>query len=57
MFDALENGKKAEFALELLFLEEPKNLKVPVYIAEGLVWLREQLESNKESSTKKEPTK
>ncbi|MDP1728474.1 MAG: AAA family ATPase [Bacteroidota bacterium] len=43
MFEALESGKKAEFALELLYLEEPNKLKVPGYIAEGLDWLNEQL--------------
>lgn len=43
MFEALKKGKKAEFALELLFLNEPENLKVPSYIDDGLVWLEEQL--------------
>lgn len=34
---------KAEFGLELLFLEDPKSLKVPKYIADGLEWLSDQL--------------
>jgi predicted ATP-dependent endonuclease of OLD family len=45
-FDSLRarSAKKAEFALELLFLQDPKELKVPTYIDEGLSWLQEQLE-------------
>lgn len=43
MFDALRDGKKAEFALDLLFREEPKEIKVPLYINEGLIWLEEKL--------------
>lgn len=41
--DALKNGTKAEFALDLLFSEEIDQLKVPAYINEGLAWLAEQL--------------
>jgi len=48
MFDALEKGKKAEMALELLYLKEPKELIPPSYIAEGLEWLQERLK-NKDS--------
>jgi predicted ATP-dependent endonuclease of OLD family len=45
MFDAITaNGaKKAEFALELLYFEEPKKLKTPKYINEGLDWLEKKL--------------
>lgn len=43
-FNALRNGNKAEFALELLYLQDPKALKVPTYIYEGLSWLQDQLE-------------
>ncbi len=43
MFEALKSGKKAEFALELLFREDPKKLAVPTYIAQGLDWLKTQL--------------
>ena len=43
MFNALENGNKAEMALELLYFEDPSNLKPPKYIAEGLQWLQEKL--------------
>ena len=45
MYDALKTGKKAEFALELLFLDDPKMLTVPKYISEGLEWLQEKLEN------------
>ena len=44
MFEALRKGDKAKFALELLYLKEPKELKVPTYIHEGLSWLQDQLE-------------
>ena len=45
IFEALNTGKKAEFALELLYLEEPKRLNVPQYISEGLIWLENKLKS------------
>lgn len=38
-----DGAKKAEFALELLFFEEPNNLEVPDYIYQGLIWLEKQL--------------
>ncbi|MFK3939334.1 AAA family ATPase [Alkalihalobacillus sp. NPDC078783] len=44
-FDDLRGGKKAEFALELIYLEDPKKLKMPEYIKEGLSWLDEKLKS------------
>ena len=43
MFDSLRTGKKAEFALDVLTLEDPVSLVVPNYIAEGLDWLQSQL--------------
>jgi len=43
MFDSLRNGKKAEFALELIGAKSFDLLKVPGYIAEGLGWLEESL--------------
>ncbi|MFA4957447.1 MAG: AAA family ATPase [Candidatus Methanoperedens sp.] len=48
MFDALKNGKKAEFALELLFLKEPETLKVPKYIKDGLDWMNGKLKIKQE---------
>ena len=37
------SSKKAEFALELFYFEEPDVLKTPKYIEEGLKWLEEKL--------------
>ena len=44
MFEILKTGNKAEFALDLLYLKEPKTLKVPTYISEGLSWLQDQMQ-------------
>jgi predicted peroxiredoxin len=43
MYDALKKGKKAEFALDVLEVEQFDNIVVPGYIAEGLEWLLTQL--------------
>lgn len=43
MYTALRDGKKAEFALEVLMADNFGNLKVPQYIAEGLKWLLDQM--------------
>ncbi|NOZ08880.1 MAG: AAA family ATPase [FCB group bacterium] len=44
MFDVLgKTGKKAEMALELLYMTEPGDLNPPQYIAEGLQWLEKNL--------------
>ena len=45
MFEIITNpaSKKAEFALELFYFEEPNVLKTPKYIEEGLEWLEEKL--------------
>lgn len=40
---ALERGGKAEFALDLLEIEDPVSLKPPAYIKDGLLWLAGQL--------------
>ena len=52
IFGILKEGGKAEFALDLLDLKdlEPKSIKTPNYISNGLSWLQKQL-------TKKEPEK
>jgi hypothetical protein len=47
MKQALKSGNKAEFALDLLEIENPSELKPPLYIREGLLWLGEQLERKK----------
>ncbi|WP_426689988.1 AAA family ATPase [Rhodanobacter ginsengiterrae] len=41
---ALEGGGKAEFALDLLEIEDPLSLNSPAYIRDGLLWLADQLE-------------
>jgi predicted ATP-dependent endonuclease of OLD family len=43
MYLALKNGKKAEFALDVLEVEKFDEIVVPRYIAEGLEWLLSQL--------------
>jgi predicted ATP-dependent endonuclease of OLD family len=43
MFEALDTGKKAEMALELLYRTDPKQLTPPAYIADGLQWLQKKL--------------
>jgi hypothetical protein len=44
MNEALRAGSKAEFALDLLEMDHPSDLKPPKYIREGLLWLAAQLE-------------
>ncbi len=44
----ISNLSKAAFALDIMWATEPHNLKVPTYIAEGLVWLDEQLQRRKQ---------
>lgn len=41
---ALKSGGKAEFALDLLEIEDPRSLMPPAYIKDGLLWLTGQLE-------------
>jgi hypothetical protein len=45
-FDIIRESsfKKAEFALDLLYLPNFEDLKVPAYIAEGLTWLNNVLQ-------------
>lgn len=43
LFDALRDGKKAEFALDVIDAKDFDDLKVPGYIAEGLSWLEGRL--------------
>lgn len=50
MFDALSNAKKAEFSLNLLFINDTEKIKTPTYISEGLTWLSETLEKNSNNS-------
>jgi len=41
--EAIKDGDKAEFALELLFSDDIEQLHLPAYIVHGLLWLNEQL--------------
>lgn len=40
--------KKAEFALDVLYMEDPKTFIIPNYIKEGLDWLKTQLSKDKQ---------
>ena len=50
MYDVItkEGAKKAEFALELLYFQEPNDLITPQYIKEGLDWLEKKLTNKKD---------
>lgn len=43
-----KQAKKAEFALDVLYFEDPKKIKTPTYIKEGLDWIEEQLKGIKQ---------
>ena len=43
LLEILKKGNKAEFALDILYLRDPKLINVPTYIAEGLMWLEKEL--------------
>lgn len=43
MYEALDNKGKAKMALDIIFDIDPKELKVPTYIKEGLDWLQDEL--------------
>ena len=43
LMKALSKGSKAEFALDILFSQDPASIKVPTYIHDGLKWMEEQL--------------
>jgi hypothetical protein len=47
LFEIVRKGDKAAFALDMLLLKDPKELKVPAYIRDGLSWLQMQLERKK----------
>jgi hypothetical protein len=47
MFLALKSGKKAEFALDVLEVENFSEIVVPRYIATGLEWLLAQLKKKR----------
>lgn len=41
--EIIKSANKASFALDVLFTVEPRTLKVPDYINNGLLWLEKQL--------------
>jgi len=43
-----KGAKKAEFALDLLYIQEPEDLQTPEYIKQGLDWLEKKLVAKKE---------
>lgn len=43
LFTALDDGKKAEFALDIIWSKNFNDVKCPKYISEGLAWLGERL--------------
>lgn len=56
MYEAItkKGAKKAEFALELFYFEEPNTLKTPQYIQQGLNWLESKLIVQKNGLTDQE---
>ncbi|GGX85522.1 ATP-dependent endonuclease [Vogesella alkaliphila] len=51
--NALSDGSKAKFALDLMYSDEIDSLKMPTYIHNGLIWLAEQLKRKEEGTTGK----
>jgi predicted ATP-dependent endonuclease of OLD family len=43
LFEALDDGKKAEFALDVIWSKDFNTVKCPKYIGEGLEWLERRL--------------
>lgn len=43
-----KGAKKAEFALDILYFEDPEKINTPSYIKEGLEWIEELLKNNKQ---------
>lgn len=48
LLNALKFGGKAEFALDLLEIDNPADLAPPLYIKEGLAWLSVQLKKKQQ---------
>ena len=45
LFEALRNGNKAEFSLDVIASADFEELKCPTYISEGLTWLEGRLKA------------
>lgn len=43
-----KGAKKAEFALDILYFEDPSKIKPPLYIKNGLQWVADQLTKDKQ---------
>ena len=43
-----KGAKKAEFALDILYFEDPSKIKPPAYIRDGLQWVADQLTKDKD---------
>jgi predicted ATP-dependent endonuclease of OLD family len=56
MFDILKTASKARFALDVLLMQEPDQLTIPNYIAEGLAWLDDRLQLQDAEVLPMEPT-
>lgn len=54
LYKALD-GEKAKMALDLLYDVDPKKLKVPTYIDEGLQWLEKELSNTDQEFVFAEP--
>lgn len=48
LFKDLQGGGKAELALDLLEMKNPKSIMPPTYIREGFLWLASQLRQHQE---------
>jgi len=48
LFEEVRNGRKAEFALDIIASPDFLELNVPTYIKEGLDWLETRLQQNQE---------
>lgn len=46
-----KGAKKAEFALDILYFEDPSKIKPPLYIKNGLQWVADQLSKDKQGLT------
>lgn len=51
LFEALKNGKKAEFVLDILASDKFGELGIPGYIYDGLIWLQEKLDKQAKNAS------
>lgn len=48
LFTLLKAGGKAQFALDILYLQDPELLVIPKYIGDGLSWLEDKIKRKQE---------